>query len=159
MEEKLASDAADWRTELVIPEDESEELEAADEAAEEQHSGSGSDMEEEEEEEVDSEYETPAGFLGISAPAELIKDARGLYVCMLWNPTGWEVGSVQRYSANRSRHNYDILWAGERYPRGSKLCLKDYFVQLDVGAVASATPFGAWLYVQKAPQVAGRRDS
>ena len=56
------------------------------------------ESEEESEDEVDDVYEVPIGFQSLEKPDELLTrntDLMGLYIFMLWENCGWEVGKRQ----------------------------------------------------------------
>ena len=103
---------------------------------------------EEEQSNADFEFAVPDGFVAVPKPDDLLitrTDLMQLYVYMLWDGTGWELGKVKCYNPKRVRHNYDILW--DEGVRGWKASLVDYFVQADI-TEENPQRAGHWIYMR-----------
>ncbi|KAK3249826.1 hypothetical protein CYMTET_40765 [Cymbomonas tetramitiformis] len=94
-------------------------------------------------------FECPSAFKALEKPASLLSSAegifKGLFILMLWEGDGWELGKVLKYAPRRVRHNYDILWSVVGI-RGSKISL-DQYADIDT---LELQPVGSWAYVRKA---------
>ncbi|KAK3247465.1 hypothetical protein CYMTET_43038 [Cymbomonas tetramitiformis] len=103
----------------------------------------------------DETFVLPIGFTPVPKPSQLPRDSQvtGLFIMMLWalkddrkrEWNAWKVGKVGKFLAGRTLHNYNILW--DDGLRGSKLCLHEYFTNID-DETCTATP-GEWLFLRK----------
>ncbi|KAK3280879.1 hypothetical protein CYMTET_11303 [Cymbomonas tetramitiformis] len=92
-------------------------------------------------------FECPSALKALEKPASLLSSAegiKGLFILMLWEGQGWELGKVLKYAPRRVRHNYDILWS--EGVRGSKLSL-DQYADIDTFELQAV---GSWAYIRKA---------